>query len=298
MKKKESRRDIFRYEVKENDIGGFEFCSIEEVHHVYREKAKFPVRTGVYQILVCFTKVENHQIDFNHIPIEPFDVFFVRKDKIHIFDQSAEYRGMMINFTEEFICRDEHDLALLQQHPLFNTPGEVGHIRPDDITPFQRITDAMQTELNKPRDVYTIIFIRNMLQNLLILSLREYKRKDEVEVVTSGDASYVQRYLKLVEKNFITVRSVAAYAAMMKITEKRLNQATTNIIGKSPKKAIDDQVLIEAKRLLTFTMQSVKEAGFSLGFTQTTHFIKYFQKHVGVTPSVFRQQQSYKHPKG
>lgn len=76
----------------------------------------------------------------------------------------------------------------------------------------------------------------------------------------------------------------------MNVSEKRLNQATTKTMGKSPKTIIDERVLLEAKRLLIHTTLSVKEIGYNLGFEEPTNFIKYFRKHTQKTPIVFRER--------
>jgi AraC-like DNA-binding protein len=75
---------------------------------------------------------------------------------------------------------------------------------------------------------------------------------------------------------------------MMSVSEKKLNKATNQVLGKSPKEIIDERVVLEAKRLLVHTSKSIKEVGFELGFDEPTNFIKYFKKHVGRTPIEFK----------
>jgi len=48
--------------------------------------------------------------------------------------------------------------------------------------------------------------------------------------------------------------------------------------------------MLEAKRLLAHTNESVKEIGYNLGFDEPTNFIKYFRKHSNSTPIEFREQ--------
>ena len=71
-----------------------------------------------------------------------------------------------------------------------------------------------------------------------------------------------------------------------------MNQATSKVLGKSPKELIDDRILLEAKRLLVHGNKSIKEIGFELGFEEPTNFIKYFRKHIGKTPMEFREGYS------
>ncbi len=94
----------------------------------------------------------------------------------------------------------------------------------------------------------------------------------------------------LLEKNYRKLKQVSNYAKKISVTEKRLNQATSKILDKSPKQMIDERVMLEAKRLLAHTTESVKEIGFNLGFDVPTNFIKYFRKHSNSTPVEFREQ--------
>ena len=43
--------------------------------------------------------------------------------------------------------------------------------------------------------------------------------------------------------------------------------------------------MLEAKRILAHTTESVKEIGYNLGFEEPTNFIKYFKKHSKFTPN-------------
>jgi AraC family transcriptional regulator, transcriptional activator of pobA len=61
-------------------------------------------------------------------------------------------------------------------------------------------------------------------------------------------------------------------------------------LGKTPKEIIDDRILLEAKRILAHTTESIKEISYYLGFEEPTNFIKYFKKHASVTPTEFREQ--------
>lgn len=63
----------------------------------------------------------------------------------------------------------------------------------------------------------------------------------------------------VLEKNFKNQKQVTYYAKEMLISEKRLNQATSKLFGKTPKEIIDDRIMLEAKRILAHTHESVKK---------------------------------------
>jgi AraC-like DNA-binding protein len=93
----------------------------------------------------------------------------------------------------------------------------------------------------------------------------------------------------LLEAHYKDQKQVSYYAAQLLITEKRLNQATTKVLDKTPKEIIDDRIMLEAKRLLAHTSENIKEVGYALGFEEPTNFIKYFKKHASTTPTEFRE---------
>ncbi|HBX19135.1 MAG TPA: AraC family transcriptional regulator, partial [Porphyromonadaceae bacterium] len=92
------------------------------------------------------------------------------------------------------------------------------------------------------------------------------------------------------EKHFHTQRTVRFYAGEIGITVKRLNQATTKIIGKSPKDIIINRIILESKRQLVFSNLNIKEIAYGLGCNEPTNFIKFFKKHCRATPCEFRER--------
>ena len=52
---------------------------------------------------------------------------------------------------------------------------------------------------------------------------------------------------------------------------------------------IRQRVLTEAKRALVFTGQPIHEVSYDLGFTDPSHFARFFRKQTGTTPQEFRE---------
>src|SRR5690606_3766796 len=110
------------------------------------------------------------------------------------------------------------------------------------------------------------------------------------EIKKSADLEYVMLFRDILEYQYKEQKQVGYFAKQLSVTEKRLNQATKSVLGKTPKQVVDDRVMLEAKRLLAHTTESIKEIGYSLGFEEPTNFIKYFRKHHNCTPVEFREQ--------
>ena len=59
--------------------------------------------------------------------------------------------------------------------------------------------------------------------------------------------------------------------------------------GYSPYEYIVLRRIDKAKYLLTSTRQSVKEIAYQIGYNSEENFIHSFQKHVGISPGLFRK---------
>jgi AraC-like DNA-binding protein len=150
----------------------------------------------------------------------------------------------------------------------------------------------MQSELQNKNDRFQSDILRNNLYNFLLFSERKRRGKDFTEIKKSADLDYVMLFRDVLEAHYKGHRQVTFYASQLIITEKRLNQATAKVLGKTPKQIIGDRIVLEAKRLLVYTTESVKEIGFRLGFDEPTYFIQFFKKHSSSTPLEFREKQA------
>ena len=150
----------------------------------------------------------------------------------------------------------------------------------------------MTDELQSKKDNAQADILKNLLHNFLLHSERERRKQNFTEIKKGADLDYVILFKDILEANYKNQKQVNYYAKEIIITEKRLNQATTKILDKSPKELIDERVLLEAKRILAHTTESVKEISYQLGFEEPTNFIKYFKKHTSVTPTEFREQNT------
>ncbi len=147
----------------------------------------------------------------------------------------------------------------------------------------------MEKELVCSSESFKADILRNSLKNFLFYSERKKKSQGFQEFQKGLNLDYLLMFRDVLEENFNRNRQVAFYANQMFVTKKRLNQATSKILGKTPKQMIDERVVLEAKRLLAHTTESVKEIGFQLGFDEPTNFVKYFRKHCHFTPIEFRE---------
>ena len=95
-------------------------------------------------------------------------------------------------------------------------------------------------------------------------------------------------FRRLLDVHFQQHKQVKFYCEALGLSEKRLNQTTSTVLGKTPKQVIDEYTVLEGKRLLAHSHLSVKEVAFKMGFEEPTNFAKHFRKHTGQSPQLFR----------
>ena len=94
----------------------------------------------------------------------------------------------------------------------------------------------------------------------------------------------------MVEERFKEDRKVDNYAKDLGITAKHLAYVIKKTTGKHPSGWLESYVLLEAKKLLKSTDDSIQNIAFDLNFATPSHFSKFFKDRTDMTPKEFRAQ--------
>jgi AraC family transcriptional activator of pobA len=104
-----------------------------------------------------------------------------------------------------------------------------------------------------------------------------------------ADATVAQ-LRSLLETHFRRERLLGFYAEKLGMTVDRLNDHIKRAAGVTAGHLIRQRVLGEAKRQLVFTTQPIHDIAAELGFTDPSHFARYFRRRAGTAPHEFREQ--------
>jgi AraC family transcriptional activator of pobA len=117
---------------------------------------------------------------------------------------------------------------------------------------------------------------------------------DSVEDSTHGShlrpVIIAKQFKRLLSQSYKTERTPSGYAGLLNISASYLNEAVKLVTGFSASYWIQQQVVIEAKRVLFYTDSSVKEISVMLGFDDHHYFSRFFTKGAGMSPMSFRQK--------
>ena len=280
-----------KYKFRESLPLEFEIFNISDLYKKYKKVHTVPHRPDFYQIIWIQEGKATYQVDFNLINLSRNSLLFIPKNGVNLFDKNDIYEGRIIAFTDNFFCKEQEDMNFLNTTILFHDLYEISHINSEPSNEiFSELFELMYKEYNSSNDKFHYDILRNYLHLFLLQSEREKRKQGFKEIKPGADLSYLMLFKEVLEKRFKKYRSINRYASELSIPVNRLNKASFQTIGKSPKQLIDERILLEAKRLLAHSTLSIKEIAFELGFDEPTNFIKYFRKHNHITPAEFRQK--------
>ena len=103
-------------------------------------------------------------------------------------------------------------------------------------------------------------------------------------VVTLGG-----RLRRLIDRHFRDDWPVERYVEELGTTRHLLDKAAHRVLGSGVRQAIGERRLVEAKRLLLFTIRTVEDIAYETGFNDPAYFSRFFRGAVGMAPAAWRK---------
>ncbi|WDZ79960.1 helix-turn-helix domain-containing protein (plasmid) [Ensifer adhaerens] len=94
---------------------------------------------------------------------------------------------------------------------------------------------------------------------------------------------------RLVDLHFRENWSVGHYTEALATTPHLLAKASREAFGMQVKELINERRLLEAKRLLLFTVRPLEDIAYEIGFADAAYFSRFFRLRVGEAPSDWRR---------
>ncbi len=264
----------------------FRMLSLSEL--LKKEELKQQIhRHDFYFMLIVIKGTGKHTIDFTIFKIEPSMVFFMRPGQIHELDLDAGTTGFILEFSGDFVPKvsenSRYMFNSISQHNALTF--NIKSLQPV-LQSAEKIYSESQIDFIEKNEVIRL--------HLHLIFIELYRQVAIQQLVQEQDSDAFTKeklytFLELLEKNIHRKKRVSEYAEMMNLTPYQLNNITKSVLNKSVSILIKDQVLLEAKRLLLTTSNQVNQIAIELGFEDVSYFIRFFKKHLGSSPAVFRQ---------
>lgn len=239
-------------------------------------------RHNFYEIIYFIRAKGKQRIDFASYPTTNHQIYCLAPGQIHEM-QTDQKEGLSIAFSKELMYQimsiENTIFANLFHHPegakSFTIPKEKQNT-------FKSLFFLLEEESQKiaPNDK----LLRNYLSALLLLCL-------EIDSPQSAEKRNhrIDQLILEINRSFRNVRNVQYYADQLNVSTKYLNEISKKQLNKTVTQLIHERMILEAKRELAYTHQSIKEIAFALGFNDPAYFNRFFKKMVKSTPETFRK---------
>ena len=222
---------------------------------------------GFYEIIWFQSGSGSHYVDFNRYPISAGSIFFISPGQIHSFDTSHDQQGYVLKVCTE-LFDDFADLSCAK-------------VQEKDSAALEMLVRAMEAELKNEDSLAHKEALQALVKLFVIMVRRSYEGLSP-STINPQKPSYkaFQNFRKLIEENYCRLHTVKDYASLLGVSSKTLTLYAGEFSNYTPLELINNRIILEAKRLLRYSILSVKEIAFRLGFDDPSYFGKFFKRIV------------------
>ncbi|MFH4966388.1 helix-turn-helix domain-containing protein [Gaetbulibacter sp. M235] len=210
--------------------------------------------------------------------------------EFHTIEIVSEGILQFIRFNRSFYCILKHDNQISCKSILFFGASQLPVISLTEkkTVIFKNLINVFKNEMVS-KDKLQLEMLQILLKRFLILCTRIYKNQNNYDMLDDVNVNIVREFNFLVEKYFNTKHLVSDYAEILNKSPKTIYNLFSKLDTKTPLHYIQERIMLEARRLLRYTDNSIKEIAYEIGFEDIQSFSRLFKKKEGVFPSEFKK---------
>ncbi|QES89670.1 helix-turn-helix domain-containing protein [Rhizosphaericola mali] len=283
-----NKKEIKEYGLSDSGTNGILIKPLDSMSESTHDTS-VPHRDDHYQLLFAFEGQYKFRIDFEEIEVKAPFFLWTEPGQIHQLVKSVRSKGWMLGIENLFLEDEFKKLLDSSHHHIFPVKEEQLNFQQSIDIILER---AFLFQTGK-QSVYIHRAIFHLVNTVLCLLIQEAGNSTN----SGGRASkekraYIieQEFRALLKRNYKAWKSPSQYAGHLSLTTAHLNDSIKEVTGKSVTAHLQEQCIMEAKRLLYFTDLEVREIAFTLGFEDPVYFGRLFRKLTGMTPLGFRNK--------
>lgn len=245
----------------------------------------------LFQILFIFKGNANIQVDDTRHFLKGWSLISIPAGVVHGFSFEPKSEGIVITLSSENLAAilNQNDTDNLR--PLLEAAIVIDlHDRPDRAAQLGQYIAMLQQEFasNTQQEQSALL----LLTNLVLINIK--RLLENQAVADTGTVQHVEttrNFRRLVAQHYKEQWPVNRYARELNMSTSTLNRACQKGLGTNAKSIIQDAVILEAKRRLTFTQQPLDQIAYHLGFKDPAYFSRLFKQAENTSPRDFRKIQ-------
>ncbi|MCB0495272.1 MAG: AraC family transcriptional regulator [Cyclobacteriaceae bacterium] len=271
------------------------------IHFLPGIHLNFPFKSPVFRAeYFSFVFVKdgkgNYTTDAQTFSYDSGTIYFTNPGHIKAFEIEEARDSYIITLTETFLRENVHP-DIFDEFPflLAETVPPI-FISSEAFKEFEAIYLQIYTEFQKSSN-----YKNRILGNLFVVLLLKIKEQfwQSYNPLEEGDrnSQIVKSFKHLLEEQFKGLTNpgsmynyrVQDYADALHLHPNYLNNVIKSKTGKTVNDWISERLLSAAKALLKNTNLSSKEIGYRLGYSEATHFSRFFKKLTQLSPLEYRK---------
>lgn len=242
-----------------------------------------PGRKDFFEIVWLNNEEALHALKDTELDAKGDWIYLIPPYRVHQLNKAGK-NGELISFKRSMLEEEDKEF-FLDLFKIFNVQGEFSCLRLNEASAAE-LSGIFQL-LEKEYTSNNMIMVKALLK-VFLLKLIQVKEHHFTDQDTHQKRVY--EFLMLLESNYQLVRNTDFYAGKLGISTKRLNQILKDKLGKTGMQLIHDRLILEAKRSIIHSENTIKEIAYELGFSDRPYFSRFFKKQTGQTPEEFQKQ--------
>ena len=274
----------------QNRRGALEMFDIRRVGDLFgdREIINHELHRHDFHFILALEEGKGtHEIDFISYELSGHSVFVLRPGQVHQLTLMTGCSGYLLEFNNEFYHPETNQSARRLRKAGNRNYFKAG---PALFNKLGTILSSVFNEYREKMDGYQDVIKANL--DIFFVELMRQGPGNDTLPIASGSYSQerLEEFLEHLEAHVTEHKQVSYYTGIMNLSAYQLNEITKTLMNKTASDVINDHIVLEAKRQLLATGNQVKEIAYQLGYEDVSYFIRFFKRHTGLSPDMFRSR--------
>lgn len=257
---------------------------------IHTDQLTSPEQYSEYTILFIAKGKGIYHADWATYEYEGPVLLFSTPLQLIYLEQAVPVPLSLLQFHGDFYCIEYHRKEVACNGLLFNNL----YVQPciklsaDEAIAFQQLLADMLGEFDQQQPAelvlraYLQLFLAkaSTIKLKLIGDYRDRAEKDEL----------MEQFSRLLELHFLSLHKPNDYAQLLAMSPNNFSKRCMRYFKRTPSQMIQERLVLEAKKQLHLTRQSIKEIAYNLKFQDEFYFSRFFKKLTQVSPQSFRNK--------
>ncbi len=274
----------------------FTILSIPDIHTQIPFKSPI-LKADYFSFILTKDGSGVYWLDDNKFPFDSQTIYFTNPGHIKSYELNESKDAFIITLSEKFLRENIHPEIYGEFPFLLAEIVPPKKLMQNDFEEFEILYSQILKEFKRES-----MYKNKILGNLFMVMLLKIKEKfwstyDPIEegnrnsqIVKSFKHLLELEFKKVMEKEQNDGKLQAQHLAeRLNLHPNYLNSVIKSKTGRTVNDWIAERTLSVAKSLLINSPYSSKEIAYQLGFSEPTHFSRFFKKHTHLSPNTFRK---------